>query len=120
MNNTWTVKMEEDGVMPLPDEALEAAGLEVGDEVEFIDNGDGSWTMQKCRPRSRIEPRGSRKKSDPVLTLSAGQLTFLYEAVRSLDAGAQVEIFVDHSSGIGATVRARVQGEIDITDLESW
>ena len=120
MNKTWTVTMEEDGVMPIPDEALEAAGFRVGDEVEFIDNRDGTWTMQLPAPRSRIEARGAKKKSDPVLTLSAAQLTFLYEAVCNLDASAQVDIFVDHSSGIGPTVRARVQGEIDITDLESW
>ena len=49
---TWTVPVEEDPetkelVLPVSDEIMEELGWEFGDTVEFIDNKDGTWTIQK-------------------------------------------------------------------------
>lgn len=39
----------EDGecIMPIPDEIMEEMGLEIGDELEFIDNKNGTITLRK-------------------------------------------------------------------------
>ena len=34
-------------ILPLSDEILEHTNIGIGDTVEWIDNGDGSWTIQK-------------------------------------------------------------------------
>ena len=34
----------------LPDEALNQVGWKSGDVIEWIDNGDGSWTLKKKEP----------------------------------------------------------------------
>lgn len=34
-------------ILPLDEDIMSAAGFEVGDTLEWIDNGDGSWTMKK-------------------------------------------------------------------------
>jgi hypothetical protein len=34
-------------VLPLSDELMKGAGLKLGDEVEWINNHDGSWTLRK-------------------------------------------------------------------------
>lgn len=53
MNNTiWTVTVEEDPetgeiILPLPQELLESKGWKDGDEFEWIDNRDGTWTLEK-------------------------------------------------------------------------
>ena len=51
MNKSWIVTLETDEsgelILPLSDEILEGTGIGVGDTVEWIDNKDGSWTIQK-------------------------------------------------------------------------
>jgi len=51
MSKSWVVTLEEDEngdlILPLSDEILENTGISLGDTVEWIDNGDGSWTLQK-------------------------------------------------------------------------
>jgi hypothetical protein len=49
---TWSVSIEEDGVtgdvfITFPPEALRAANISEGDEVEWIDNKDGTFTAKK-------------------------------------------------------------------------
>ena len=39
--------VDEDGILNLTDELLEATGWTEGDEIEFIDNEDGSFTLTK-------------------------------------------------------------------------
>jgi hypothetical protein len=51
-NNSWTVILEEDPetgdlIMPLPEDFLETQGWKEGDTLEWIDNKDGSWILQK-------------------------------------------------------------------------
>lgn len=50
----WTldVKQDENGeaFIEFPPEALEGLGWQEGDEIQWIDNGDGSWTLKKKEP----------------------------------------------------------------------
>ena len=39
-----------DLILDLGDELCREAGLAVGDEVEWIDNKDGTWTLKKKLP----------------------------------------------------------------------
>jgi len=51
MSKSWVVTLETDEsgelILPLSDEILEGSGIGVGDTIEWIDNKDGSWTIQK-------------------------------------------------------------------------
>ncbi len=51
-NKTWTISLEEDPetgdlILPLNDDILEQTGWKTGDNIEWTDNKDGSWTMKK-------------------------------------------------------------------------
>ena len=53
-NNSWTVTVEEDPetgdiVLPLPQDLLDLQGWAEGDTLEWIDNKDGSWSIQKAK-----------------------------------------------------------------------
>ena len=43
----WNLKVDEDGVLTLPDDLLEITGWVEGDVLEWIDNKDGSFTLIK-------------------------------------------------------------------------
>lgn len=47
----WTLEVQEsptgDQFIEFPPEALEQVGWKEGDEIEWTDNGDGSWTLTK-------------------------------------------------------------------------
>lgn len=50
----WTITVEEDPetgdlILPLPSDMLELQGWTEGDTLEWIDNGDGSWSLQKVQ-----------------------------------------------------------------------
>ena len=52
INKTWTISLEKDPetgdlILPLNDDILEGTGWKTGDNIEWIDNKDGSWTMKK-------------------------------------------------------------------------
>jgi hypothetical protein len=53
MKTNWTITVEEaddgsgDLVLPFPDDFLEQQGWKEGDTLEWTDNQDGSWTIQK-------------------------------------------------------------------------
>jgi hypothetical protein len=125
MNKTWTIELEEGGVLPLPDELLEGMNLQEGDDIEWIDCGNGSWEIRKVfdpsstTPRSRIEPRSGSPEEKRVLSLTTEDIRTLYQAVQYLDSGS-VDFYVDHSNGIGPVIKARYQGEIDLTDVSTW
>lgn len=36
-----------DVILPLPPELLEQAGWKEGDQIEWIENNDGSWVLKK-------------------------------------------------------------------------
>lgn len=54
MSKTWTLEVEQapDGeyFIQLSDEILAESGFAVGDEVEWVDQGDGSWMLKKVEP----------------------------------------------------------------------
>ena len=43
----WSVPVDENGVIVLPDDLLEQTGWVEGDELEWIDRGDGSYQLRK-------------------------------------------------------------------------
>lgn len=51
-NKSWIITLEEDAetgdlILPLNDEILAGTGWQTGDTLDWINNGDGSWTMRK-------------------------------------------------------------------------
>lgn len=44
---SWTVTVQADGILPLPQELLNEAGWSTGDYLHWIDNHDGTWTLVK-------------------------------------------------------------------------
>jgi hypothetical protein len=51
-NLSWTITIEEDPktgdlILPLPEDLLKLQGWTEGDTLEWFDNNDGSWTLQK-------------------------------------------------------------------------
>lgn len=52
MNRSWTVTLEEDPetgdlILPFTNEMLEEVGWKEGDELEWVDNKNGSWSLVK-------------------------------------------------------------------------
>jgi len=53
MTNKWTITLEEaddgsgDLVMPLPQDLLDGAGWQEGDTLNWIDLGNGTWSLTK-------------------------------------------------------------------------
>jgi len=48
----WELTVEEDPetgdlILPLPQELLDIQGWKEGDELNWTDNGDGSWSISK-------------------------------------------------------------------------
>lgn len=46
-SKSWTLTVEEDGILSLPQELLDEAGWKEGDCLQWIDNQDGSWSLVK-------------------------------------------------------------------------
>ena len=51
-NNQWVLTVQENGrdkelYIQFPEEAINQMGWSEGDTLEWLDNGDGSWTLQK-------------------------------------------------------------------------
>ena len=58
--STWTVNTEEDPetgevILPFPEEMLAQVGWKEGDELEFIDNNDGSWSIKKVNDTNSVK-----------------------------------------------------------------
>ena len=54
----WTVNVEEDSetgdlILPLPPDLLEEAGWKEGDSLNWIDQKDGSWRLEKVDTTSK-------------------------------------------------------------------
>lgn len=50
MNTTFTAILEEDGddlILPLPEELLDELDWQIGDTLEWTDQGQGSWSLRK-------------------------------------------------------------------------
>ena len=44
---TWTLTVEEGGIISLPQDLFDAAGWREGDCLHWIDRHDGSWQLVK-------------------------------------------------------------------------
>ena len=58
--SNWTLDVKhdeetDDHIIELPDDLMAAAGWSVGDDIEWIDNKDGSWTMKKIERSNKKE-----------------------------------------------------------------
>ena len=45
--NSWTLTVEEGGILLLPQDLLDAADWKEGDCLNWIDNNDGTWSLVK-------------------------------------------------------------------------
>jgi hypothetical protein len=50
--STWTVTVEQDPdtgdlILPLPADLLVMQGWKEGDTLDWVDNGNGTWTLKK-------------------------------------------------------------------------
>jgi hypothetical protein len=53
MKKHWEITVEEDPetgelILPLPQELLDTQGWKEGDELDWTDNGDGTWSITKA------------------------------------------------------------------------
>jgi hypothetical protein len=51
-DSKWIIEIQENGktkelFVQFPDEAMNQMGWYEGDVIEWLDNGDGSWTLKK-------------------------------------------------------------------------
>jgi hypothetical protein len=51
---SWTVTIEEDPetgdlILPLPEDMLQLQGWVEGDILKWLDNGNGTWSLQKVK-----------------------------------------------------------------------
>ena len=51
---SWTVTIEEDPetgdlILPLPEDMLQLQGWVEGDTLEWLNNGNGTWSLQKVK-----------------------------------------------------------------------
>jgi bifunctional DNA-binding transcriptional regulator/antitoxin component of YhaV-PrlF toxin-antitoxin module len=44
---SWTLTIDDDGILPLPADLLKEAGWKEGDNLIWIDNNDGTWSLIK-------------------------------------------------------------------------
>jgi|688.fasta_scaffold2283107_2 bifunctional DNA-binding transcriptional regulator/antitoxin component of YhaV-PrlF toxin-antitoxin module len=44
---SWTVPIDEEGVLTFPDELIALTGWKEGDSLEWVDRGDGSFLLVK-------------------------------------------------------------------------
>lgn len=55
---SWTIELERDDngdlILPLSDEILQISGFKVGDDIEWVDNHDGSYTLQKSKDKEWV------------------------------------------------------------------
>jgi|TARA_B100001094_G_scaffold38721_1_gene33109 bifunctional DNA-binding transcriptional regulator/antitoxin component of YhaV-PrlF toxin-antitoxin module len=47
MKTTWSMKVDDDGLLTIPEDILESTGWMVGDMIEWIDREDGSFELRK-------------------------------------------------------------------------
>lgn len=48
-SNKWELHIDDDGLLTLPPDLLKAMGWKEGDELEWKDNGDGTWSLIKVQ-----------------------------------------------------------------------
>lgn len=59
MGKSWVLDVQhndetDETFIQLPDELMKEAGWNLGDDIEWIDNKDGSWTMKKVEDKEWV------------------------------------------------------------------
>lgn len=59
MSKSWVLDVQhndetDETFIQLPDELMKEAGWNLGDDIEWIDNKDGSWTMKKVEDKEWV------------------------------------------------------------------
>ena len=71
MTKLWTVRIEQDGwghpIITIPDQIVEMMGLSEGDVIKWIDNNNGTWTLEKENEDCECENCGCHKTSSSSL-----------------------------------------------------
>lgn len=44
---SWILTVEDDGILSLPQDLLDEIGWAIGDNLHWIENQDGSWSIVK-------------------------------------------------------------------------
>lgn len=44
---SWTLPVSDDGTVTFPSEVLSKTGWQAGDQLDWHDNGDRTWTLSK-------------------------------------------------------------------------
>ena len=44
---SWTLTVKDDGILELPKDLLNEAGWKEGDNILWLDNQDGTWSLVK-------------------------------------------------------------------------
>lgn len=44
---SWTLTISEEGILPLPEDLLKETGWKEGDNLIWVDNNDGTWSLIK-------------------------------------------------------------------------
>lgn len=53
--NSWLLPVDEEGVLTLPDEVWQTLGWREGDEIEFLEQEDGSFLLVKIDETEHTE-----------------------------------------------------------------
>jgi hypothetical protein len=98
MNNSWTLEVQEDQFgekfIEFPPEVIAGTGWKEGDTIQWIDNGDGSWSL---------------KKKEKVLVM--------VEAVQQFRMRYLVEVDADHPEWAMDTVVMKEAKEFSQQDM---
>jgi bifunctional DNA-binding transcriptional regulator/antitoxin component of YhaV-PrlF toxin-antitoxin module len=53
-NQRWTVSVDEEGILTLPDELLAQLGWVENDTLEWTEEADGSFVLTKCENSTEL------------------------------------------------------------------
>jgi hypothetical protein len=128
MSKSWIATVQEDDFgaqyIEFTDEQLAEAGWKEGDAIEWIDNGDGSWTLKKkeemewvmveaiqsFRMRYMVQvPKGKSEWALDTVTMNEAK-EFSQEALP--------EVIVSHR--VMSEAEALVQCDLDNSYCSSW
>lgn len=52
---SWTVPIDEEGILTFPDELIALTGWQEGDSLEWVDRGDGSFLLVKTDDPGEVD-----------------------------------------------------------------
>lgn len=76
-NLAWRVPIDEEGILTLPDELIEKLGWKEGDDLEWIDQGNGSFLLVKINDSNGPDQAQNDAGHDRVCSQGSGETTSL-------------------------------------------